>query len=255
MTAAPFSPTLERELSELTWPDVEALAARGAWPVVPVGSTEQHGPHLPLSVDTDVALLLCRRLASRRRDVLVAPAVPYGSSGEHAAFPGTLSIGREATTVVLVELGRSATDAFGRVLFVSAHGGNLEPARRAMRVLAGEGRRTRLHTPLWHNSQNEQIEHNSQNEQSDLHAGHAETSMMLATAPWRVRRDAVVAGDTRPLAEIWPQLHAGGVRAVSSSGVLGDPTRADAAAGEELLDVLTRALEADVEAWLAEDKR
>jgi mycofactocin precursor peptide peptidase len=243
MTPEPFPPTLERDLAELTWPEVEALAASGAWPVVPVGSTEQHGPHLPLSVDTDVALLLCRRLASLRADVLVAPALPYGSSGEHAEFPGTLSIGSGATTAVLVELGRSATDVFGRVLFVSAHGGNLEPASRALQVLQSESRLSHLHVPIWPRSQ------------SDLHAGHAETSMMLAVAPSRVRRDAVVAGDIRPLAEIWPELHASGVRAVSSSGVLGDPTRADASSGEELLEVLTRALEAEVEAWLAEERR
>src|SRR5205807_5160572 len=79
--------------------------------VVPLGSTEQHGPHLPLSTDTDIAVALAERLAARRPHVVVAPALPYGSSGEHAGFAGTLSIGQAALEHVVIELVRSA-DAF-----------------------------------------------------------------------------------------------------------------------------------------------
>ncbi|MYR62381.1 creatininase family protein, partial [Streptomyces sp. SID625] len=69
--------------------------------VVPVGSTEQHGPHLPFTVDTDIALALAERLAAVREWVVLAPPVHYGSSGEHAGFPGTLSIGLAATELLL----------------------------------------------------------------------------------------------------------------------------------------------------------
>ena len=74
------------------------LAGRRRWTCSSCrsGSTEQHGPHLPLSTDTDIALALADALAARRPDVVVAPALPYGASGEHAGFPGTLSIGHEA---------------------------------------------------------------------------------------------------------------------------------------------------------------
>lgn len=82
-------------LADATWPEAERRAA-GAVLAVPVGSTEQHGPHLPLSTDTDIAVALVERLARRRRGVVAAPALAYGSSGEHAGFAGTLSIGREA---------------------------------------------------------------------------------------------------------------------------------------------------------------
>ena len=95
-------------LAGATWPEAERDMA-GAVLAVPVGSTEQHGPHLPLSTDTDIAVALVERLAARRHDVVAAPAVAYGSSGEHAGFAGTLSIGREATELLLVELGRSAS--------------------------------------------------------------------------------------------------------------------------------------------------
>src|SRR5262245_49371789 len=111
-------------LADLAWPDVAERAAAGAVLAVPLGSTEQHGPHLPLSTDTDIAVALCQRLASARPDVLIAPALAYGSSGEHDGFAGTLSIGQPAVERLVLELGRSATKTFRHVLFVSAHGGN-----------------------------------------------------------------------------------------------------------------------------------
>src|SRR5216683_5305492 len=127
-------------LGDLTWPEAARLAAAGAVLAVPVGSTEQHGPHLPLSTDTDVAVALAARLATRLGDVIVAPAVGYGSSGEHAGFAGTISIGQEALELMLVELGRSATATFRHLLFISAHGGNHEPVTRAVRRLRAESR-------------------------------------------------------------------------------------------------------------------
>jgi len=93
-------------LADLSSPDVAERAAAGAILAVPVGPTEQHGPHLPLTTDTDIALALCERLSGARPDVVVAPAVAYGSSGEHTGFAGTLSIGQEAIELLLVELGR-----------------------------------------------------------------------------------------------------------------------------------------------------
>lgn len=136
-------------LADLPWPDVASRAANGAILAVPVGATEQHGPHLPLSTDTDIALALCDRLASARPDVLVAPALAFGSSGEHAGFAGTLSIGQAATELVLLELGRSAAETFTRLLFVSAHGGNAAPVARAVARLRAESRAVEVFQPRW----------------------------------------------------------------------------------------------------------
>src|ERR1700728_2445527 len=126
------------ELAGLTWPEAGELGAAGGMLAVPVGATEQHGPHLPLSTDTDIAVALCARLAASRDDVLVAPAIAFGSSGEHARFAGTLSIGQEPLELLLVELGRSATETFAHLLLVSAHGGNGQPVRRAVATLRAE---------------------------------------------------------------------------------------------------------------------
>jgi creatinine amidohydrolase len=220
-------------LAELTWPEVGERAAAGALLAVPVGATEQHGPHLPLSTDTDLAVTLCDRLAAARGDVLIAPPVAYGSSGEHAGFAGTLSIGQAAVELLLLELGRSASETFPHVLFVSAHGGNAEPVTRAGARLRAESRDVRVFMPRW---------------SGEAHAGRAETSMSLALAR-RVRMHVAVPGDTRPLEEIWPLLRSGGVHAVSPNGVLGDPTGATADEGHELLHRLGAQLIDDVAAW------
>lgn len=218
-------------LADLTWPEVADLAERVL--VVPLGSTEQHGPHLPLSTDTDVAAALATRVADRS-DVVVAPALPYGASGEHAGFAGTLSIGQEALELVLVELVRSATATFHRVLLLSGHGGNAAPLARAVRRLATEGRDVRAWTPRWH---------------GDAHAGRTETGLQLELDPRRVRLDRAEVGAAGSLAELLPRLRRAGVRAVSPNGVLGDPAGATAEQGRRLLDEAAADLSALLDGW------
>jgi len=208
--------------------------ASGSILAVPLGSTEQHGPHLPLGTDSDVALALADRLAAARADVLVAPVLPYGSAGEHAAFPGTLSIGAAALELVAVELVRSA-DAFAGVVLVSGHGGNAAPLAAAVGTLRAEGRAVLAWSPRIGGG--------------DAHAGRTETSLLLALAPERVRLHSAQPGDIRPLAAVLGELRRRGVAAVSPNGVLGDPTGATAEEGERLLDDLAADLIAAVEAW------
>ncbi|MFB8392601.1 mycofactocin biosynthesis peptidyl-dipeptidase MftE [Streptomyces yangpuensis] len=227
MTATP------RRLADIPWPELARTAAVDVL-AVPVGSTEQHGPHLPFTVDTDIAHALAERLARARDWIVLAPPVPYGSSGEHAGFPGTLSIGQQATELVLTELGRSA-DAFAAVVFVSGHGGNAQPLRRAVRTLRREGRRVHFWEP--------------DGDPGDSHAGHTETSALLALRPAAVRPAAAVPGELRPLPQLLPALRRGGLRAVTRTGVLGDPTGADAAAGERILDRWAARLITASEAW------
>ena len=217
-------------LGESTWPEVDE---RGPSVVaVPLGSVEQHGPHLPLDTDTRIATALVDALAAARPDVVGAPPVAYGASGEHAGFPGTLSIGTEALTAVLVELGRSA-DAFAGVVFVNGHGGNLEAVRRASALLVDEGRRVLAWAPSVPDG--------------DAHAGRTETSLLLALDPGCVRLDRAEPGATAPIAELIGDLRSGGVAAVAPNGVLGDPTGASADEGAALLAAITADLLAAVD--------
>jgi mycofactocin precursor peptide peptidase len=221
-------------VAELSWPEVADLAASGALVALPVGSTEQHGPHLPLSTDTDIAVALAERLAVQRGDVVVAPPLAYGSSGEHAGFAGTISIGRAALELTVVEWGRSATDTFSRLVLVNGHGGNTEGVAAATRLLRAESRQVLAWAPRW---------------EGDAHAGRIETALMLALHPDRVRVARAEAGNVAPLGQLLPVLRADGTRAVSPNGVLGDPTGATAEEGEALLERLAADLVATVAGW------
>ncbi|WP_241778638.1 mycofactocin biosynthesis peptidyl-dipeptidase MftE [Streptomyces sp. AcH 505] len=213
------------ELARLVWPRVpDAVTV-----LVPIGSTEQHGPHLPFTTDSVIARAVAARAAdhpslARPHPPLVAPTITYGSSGEHAGFPGTVSIGREALLAVVVETVRSLSLWAGRIVFVNGHGGNVPTLDQAVGRLRAEG-----HDVAWTLCAPPG---------SDAHAGRAETSVMLHLVPDEVRVEAATAGDTRPLAEIMPELIAHGVRAVSPNGVLGDPTGASAEEGAALLDAM-----------------
>ena len=220
-------------LGDCTSPEA-AERSNGHLLVLPLGATEQHGPHLPVDADTRVAVALAGALAQERDDVVVAPPLPYGSSGEHAGFAGTLSIGQDALELVVVELARSA-DRWDGVVVISGHGGNAEPLQRAMRLLRSEGRQMLAWWPTL--------------EGGDAHAGHVETSVLLALDPSCVRMEAAEAGERRPLSAVMGALRAGGVGAVSPNGVLGDPTTASAAEGRRIFDAMAADLIAAVGRW------
>jgi len=197
--------------------------ARGVL-LVPVGSLEQHGPHLPLDTDTRIAVAVASGAARARAGVVVAPAIALGSSGEHAGFEGTLSIGTDALCEVLVELGRDAARDWDALLFVNGHGGNATAVSAAVARLASEGRRCAAFAVSAPSG--------------DAHAGLTETSLMLHLEPGAVQLDLAEAGETQPVGELMARLRAAGVRAVSPNGVLGDPRGATADLGRRLLDEL-----------------
>ncbi len=215
-------------LGGATWPGVSSVARRAL--LVPVGSCEQHGPHLPLDTDTRIACAIAERVARGADGVWVAPAIAIGASGEHAGFPGTLSIGTEALVTIVVELVRDASRDWPCVLLVNGHGGNVEALELACWRLAREGRRCRAWTAAWTGG--------------DAHAGRTETSVMLALDPTCVDLTAAAAGERRPIAELIDELRERGVRAVSPNGVLGDPTGATAQEGRTILDALATSCDA-----------
>ena len=191
---------------------------------VPVGSCEQHGPHLPLCTDTLVAVALAEALGRHRRDVVVAPTVGISASGEHAGFPGTLSIGTDVLARSLTELVRSARAWARAVVVVSAHGGNADALARVSATAADEGDVVVVHTPHVPDG--------------DAHAGRTETALVLVLAPALVRHNDAVAGPSTPLPELIGRLRDEGVAAVSPSGVLGDPAGASAEEGRQILAAL-----------------
>ncbi len=220
-------------LGERTWPELDGPAPRTV--LVPVGSLEQHGPHLPLDTDARIAAAVARRAADGNPALLLAPPVAYGASGEHEGFPGTLSIGHEALRQVLVELGRSAAAWASRLVFVNGHGGNLPTVPAAVATLRHEGRDV-----AWFGCAVPG---------GDAHAGRTETSILLELDPAVVRTEAARAGNIAPLRELLPALRRGGVTAVSRNGVLGDPAGATATEGRRLLDDMVAALRGSLARW------
>lgn len=218
-------------LAGAVWPEIPD----GALLVVPLGSVEQHGHHLPLGTDTAVASSVAAAAVRALDGALLAPALAYGASGEHEGFPGTVSLGTAALTGLLVEYGRSACRWAARVLIVNGHGGNLDALRAAVPLLRSEGRDVAWFPCAVPGA--------------DAHAGRTETSLMLHVEPGAVRVDRAVPGVTTPIGELLPRLRAEGVRGVSPTGVLGDPAGAAAEEGVALLELLGNQLVTAVQNW------
>jgi mycofactocin precursor peptide peptidase len=211
--------------SELANATSSQLQSTSSALIVPVGSTEQHGPHLPLDTDTRIATTVSRVLADKlaaqdEPKWLVAPAIGYGASGEHEEFSGTVSIGTAALRLLLVEFGRSASRWVSRLVFVNGHGGNVEALATAAALLRYEGRDVG-----WCSCSAEN---------ADAHAGHTETSVLLHISPDDVWIDERVPGNSAPLRQLMPAMRQGGVAAVSDVGILGDPTTATAEEGARI---------------------
>jgi len=227
-------------LADQTWPD---LAGLRPLVVLPLGSCEQHGRHLPLDTDHAVAKAVAARAAAllgQESCLLVAPGQPYGASGEHEGFPGTVSIGHAALCLLIVEFGRSVLRWAGRLLVVNGHGGNAPGLAAAIATLRREGRDAAWWPCLPRGG--------------DPHAGRAETSMMLRLRRAAVRAERAVAGPCEPIELLLDQLIEHSVHGVSESGVLGDPAGASARQGEELLAGMAVRLAADIGAWRVSER-
>jgi mycofactocin system creatininase family protein len=202
--------------------------------LVPLGATEQHGPHLPLETDSLIGAELAVRVARHLGHAFAAPVLPLGASAEHREFPGTLSLSHETVAAVIVDLSAWLWDrGFRRVVVFSAHGGNrraLELARTAVRP----GTIVLPDLPSVSVSA------------GDAHAGCDETSMLLAIAPEAVRPVASAGYRGRLDADSWSVLTTAGVRALAPNGVLGDPTEASAELGQALLEALASAIAATI---------
>jgi len=230
------------DLSEATWPDVADADADLA--VLPVGSTEQHGPHAPLGTDSITATAVADAGTDAYDGaVLVTPTIPVGVSAEHRQFPGTLWLAPDTFRAVVSDVVESlASHGVSRVVVVNGHGGNVPALGEVCAALTRDG--VAYTVPFtWFDAI----------EADPGHAGHVETSVLQAVAPDTVREDR-----REPGADTWGEWVAGVDLAVDTiefteNGVVGDPTTADAASGEALLATAADALATVLAAVAARD--
>jgi len=232
-------------LEGYTWPEVETALEEGTRTVVvAVGSIEQHGPHLPLSMDTLQGDEFSRRIAEKLGDALAAPTIRPGCSGHHMEFPGTITIPAETLMSLIRSYCRSLDEhGFEHVVLVAAHGGNFAPVNTVAPEIAREidanviaiANLEELMT-----LQNEGLrEAGVEYEEPVIHAGAAETAIVMAAKEDLVRTDALEIGHEGEIST--SRLLSEGVQSITENGVLGDPREGTPEAGEAILDTVASA--------------
>lgn len=247
--------------ADLSTADFVSLDRARAIAVLPLGATEQHGPHLPLSVDTTlVDGVVAAALPHLPADlpVLVLPTQAIGFSPEHTRFPGTLSLKAETLIRLWTEIGDGVADSgVNKLLLLNAHGGQvgaLDLVARDLRARRG----MLVYSSSWFNlplqdeaGQDLNAAFAPQEHRFGIHAGEIETSMMLALAPGRVRLEQAeyFRSTSQDRAERFPLLGNGRsaklgwmMQDYNANGAVGNARAADAGRGQALVDAAGRAL-------------
>jgi creatinine amidohydrolase len=242
-------------MEEMTSPDIKrAIEAGFTTVVVGVGSTEQHGPHLPTMTDARIGDEVAHRVALRLGDALQARTIDVGISEHHLAFAGTLSFTPETLRSILHDYVDSLVrQGFRRIVFLPTHGGNFATVERAVE----EGRTSHPGVEItgctdlfaftdFLNSLS--AEYGVSAEASGAHAGENETSMMMALEGPLVASERFAPGYLGPTGEAELKvILEKGMPALTSNGVLGDPRTASAAKGEVYVERLAAFLAAELE--------
>jgi len=233
-------------MEEMNWPSIKKAIDSGFRTVlIPVGSIEQHGPHLPLFTDTLLAYDLCERIAHKLGLTLVAPTIRPGCSDHHLAFPGTVSISpRMLREMVDAYVGSLMKAGFRNFVVIPTHGGNFEPLRKGFSTLRKKYRRVKIYgyfdLQRFVRAMNDvAAQFGISPEAGGAHSGFSETSCVLA-----VRKDLVDVSSAAPGymgsfdEKVSRVLIRKGMTAFTKNGVLGDPTGSSAEAGEKIIQNL-----------------
>ncbi|NNE71995.1 MAG: creatininase family protein [Rhodothermales bacterium] len=239
--------------AEMSWPEASERLKEVSVALLPVGAIEQHGPHLPLDVDTFDAEYLCRAVAARSPDPkpLVLPTVPYGVSYHHDEFPGTLSISNNTLSALIYDIGMSAArNGITKLLIVNGHGGNSPTLNHAAQMI---NRDARIFVAVDTGESSDEEIYRHVVTPNDVHAGEVETSTSLSIRPHLV--DMTKAAPDVPdfsskyldfttnEAVPWYAF----THRISESGVMGDPTKSSKEQGDLIWEIMIRHMSALVE--------
>jgi creatinine amidohydrolase len=235
---------------ELTAEDLRAKAAENAIVVLPVASMEQHGPHLPVGVDTFLCEAVCRggaELAVEEVPVVVAPTLWCGMAEHHMDFGGTFTFDIPTYKAVLLAFLKSIErHGFRRAFIVNGHGGNIAALNSFLPDFARETG-LKLYSTTYFELSRDDLAQFLEDQKSVHHACEVETSMMMVVAPATVKHDrlpqafGLLDGDPR---NAFPAARFHSFKDLTESGVVGDARRANPGKGEKLLAVCAQGLAA-----------
>jgi len=239
-------------MTELLWnrmtaEELKDRADRDAIVLLPVASTEQHGPHLPTGVDDMLCSEICRRIAElvgRERAVVVAPSVWFGLADHHVEFGGTFTVRLETYHAILLDLCRSIKGAgFSRIVLVNGHGGNISGLAALTLELTRQLAMPIATTTYFVEGEVSDI---LEDQAGVMHACEAETSMMLAVAGDLVKLDRLPEAhgpEIDIVSSLIPSLkRPTAFHTVTESGVAGDARKASQRKGEALLRIYSGAI-------------
>jgi creatinine amidohydrolase len=242
--------------SDETSPDLRDRFAGGVTVLLPTGSVEQHGPHLPVGTDAMIAEALAHAVVERLSpDCLVLPALWYGFAPHHMSFSGTVTLAAETYLALVRDISRSViSHGVSQLVILNGHGGNVAPLRMLSAELARDCGRAPLIVTYWETINREIHEIFAEPELVCGHACALETSLALHLFPQLVRRQAIPAGRS---GESGPHMFgtSGAFEGLdfgrfSANGVIGDPSLASPEVGARLFTLLTDKLTSTVAQYL-----
>jgi creatinine amidohydrolase len=231
-------------IEELTWPEVgKAIEDGYKTVIVPVGSTEQHGPHLPTGTDAYGGDCYGLRTAEKLGNALVAPTIRFGVSHHHMGMTGTITVSTDTLIHLVMDVCLSLdAHGFENIVLMSCHGNNHGPVIAAAQEVAPEVQATivALAYPNQPESKARKIlrEHGITPEEAGYHAGASETSFIMAYKPELVARDMLQRGYVGPYAEKYFYT-VQELQRIAPLGIFGDPTKATKELGEKLIEATT----------------
>jgi len=245
-------------LDEMTWPEVEEALKKPNVVILPVGSTEQHGTHLPLNVDAVEATYLSEAVAKKTTEehqditVLVAPTMPYGDVSVHKMFPGTIGVKIDTLIKMIEDITKSFLEqGFNNIVVFVSHVENECPVEAALRKVADEYPKARLFAlSILGLGREKRAGLYKAGPAGIGHALEGETAMSLVMQPQNVKLDKATKGRRKlPLSEkhigktgtdrTKGVLYYSGVRGWEESGIMGDPTMSTREQGENIIEAIT----------------
>ena len=225
---------------QMTWQEVGRLPSQGIdCAMLPVGATEQHGPHMGCGMDAEIALQLCRAVAAETEAALL-PTLPYGCSiGHSQRWPGTLALQPKTMIDLVKQIGDWVyASGFSRLFIINTHVTNFAPLRCALEMLRAEHDGFMV-AVINSAAISERVRQQHFHDADDWHANDAETSLMMALNPSMVREDLIADSDDEDRTTDCVFSHP--VNRTSTNGVTGRPSLASKVKGEQLF------------AWMVED--